>query len=62
MKDGHLLVNGHDPEKEFIAQTLNNTYWLKEKVHAVVNVEAWIIPILVFTNAFVEKIVSTSQN
>ena len=54
-KDGRLLLNGHVPEKDFIAQTLQNTYWLREKVKAVTGVEAWINPILVFTNAFVDR-------
>jgi hypothetical protein len=51
-----LLVNGHDPEKDFIAQVLNNTYWLKEKICNNIDVEVWIAPVLVFTNAFVERI------
>jgi len=55
VKNGHLLVNGHDPEKDFIAQVLNNTYWLKEKTCNTINVEVWIIAVLVFTNAFVER-------
>jgi hypothetical protein len=53
--EGHLLVNGHDPEKDFIAQCLNNTYWLRDKICEVTSVEAWIVPVLVFTNAFVER-------
>ncbi len=52
---GRLLVNGHDPEKDFIAQALNNTYWLRDKICAAINIEMWITPILVFTNAFVER-------
>ena len=52
---GHLLVNGKDPEKDFIAQTLNNTYWLKTKIQDVSGIETWVHPILVFTNAFVER-------
>jgi hypothetical protein len=55
VQNGRLLVNGHDPEKDFIAQTLNNTYWLRDKVHSVIHAEVWIVPILVFTNAFVER-------
>jgi hypothetical protein len=35
VKDGRLLVNGHDPEKDFIAQALHNTYWLREKTRPV---------------------------
>ena len=54
VREGCLLVNGHDPEKDFIAQTLSNTYWLRNTVHTIVNFEPWIAPVLVFTNAFVE--------
>lgn len=52
--NGQLLVNGHDPEKDFIAQTLNNTYWLREKIGSLINSQVWIVPVIVFTNAFVE--------
>jgi hypothetical protein len=55
VSNGHLLVNGHDPEKDFIAQTLNNTYWLRDKVCSVSGLEVWITPVIVFTNAFVER-------
>jgi hypothetical protein len=54
VKEGRLLVNGHDPEKDFIAQALHNTYWLKEKTRTALNLEPWITPVLVFTSAFVE--------
>lgn len=48
-----LLVNDKPPEKDFIAQVLKNTYWLREEIREALEVEAWITPILVFTNAFV---------
>jgi hypothetical protein len=48
-----LLINGDEPEKNFIAQTLKNTYWLKEKVSEALGLNIWITPVLVFTNAFV---------
>ncbi|MGD0174179.1 MAG: nuclease-related domain-containing protein [Anaerolineales bacterium] len=48
-----LLVNGKSPEKNFIGQTLKNTYWLKERVGDIIGLQPWITPILVFTNAFV---------
>jgi hypothetical protein len=51
--NGALLVNGHPPEKDFVAQTLRNTFWLKDQVGALAGVTAWITPIIVFTNAFV---------
>ncbi len=55
VSEGHLLVNGHDPEKDFIAQALNNTYWLKQKIGSTINIQVWISPIIIFTNAFVER-------
>jgi hypothetical protein len=48
-----LLINGVKQEKDFIAQTLKNTYWLKEKVSEVLGLDIWITPVLVFTNAFI---------
>jgi hypothetical protein len=53
--DGRLLVNGHEPEKDFIAQALKNTYWLRDRIRSAISVEVWITPVLVFTNAFVER-------
>lgn len=52
-RDGALLVNGHPPEKDFIAQTLRNTYWLRERVQQLTGATPWVTPIIVFTNAFV---------
>ncbi len=52
---GQLLVNGHEPEKDFIAQALKNTYWFRDTIKAVINAEPWVTPIVVFTNAFVER-------
>ena len=51
---GELLVNGHPPEKDFIRQTLRNSYWLKGRILDVTGIEPWINPVIVFTNAFVE--------
>jgi len=48
-----LLVNAKLPEKDFIAQCLRNTYWLRDEVEKVVGLKPWISPILVFTNAFI---------
>jgi hypothetical protein len=53
--NGRLLVNEHEPEKDFIVQVLKNTYWLRDRILSVINVEVWITPALVFTNAFVER-------
>ena len=55
VENGRLLVNGRDPEKDFVAQAMNNTYWLRDKIQATVNTQVWIVPILTFTNAFVER-------
>ena len=49
------VITRHDPEKDFIAQALNNTYWLRDKIRSLVDVEIWIVPVIVFTNAFVER-------
>ena len=49
-----LLLNGHTFEKDIIGQSLANSFWLKEKIEAELKVKAWITPVLVFTNAFVE--------
>jgi len=48
-----LLVNGKPPEKNFIGQTLKNTYWLKERIGDIIGLQPWITPVLVFANAFV---------
>jgi len=52
LPDG-LLVNGKPPEKDFIAQALKNTYWLRDEIEKVVGSKVWITPVVVFTNAFV---------
>ncbi len=51
--DEHLLVNGKSPEKDFIAQTTQNVYWLKDKLDLTYGLNVWITPIIVFTDAFV---------
>jgi len=48
-----LLVNGKLPEKDFIAQALQNSYWLRDEISQIVGLKPWITPIIVFTNAFV---------
>ncbi len=48
-----LLVNGKLPEKDFIAQALKNSYWLKEEISSLIGPTLWITPVLVFANAFV---------
>lgn len=53
IQNGTLLINGKLPEKDFIAQTLKNTYWLKNHLYTETGIQAWITPVIVFTNAFV---------
>ena len=55
VENGHLLVNGHNPEKNFIGQALKNTYWLRDRIQEVAGLTIWVTPIIVFTNAFVER-------
>jgi hypothetical protein len=49
-----LLVNGKDPEKDFIAQTLRNTYWVRDQLQEELGIKVWVQPVIVFTNAFVK--------
>jgi hypothetical protein len=51
-----LLVNGKIPEKDFIAQALKNSYWLRDQVNPIVGFQPWITPIIVFANAFVSGV------
>ncbi len=53
--NGRLLVNDREPEKDFIAQALRNTYWLRDRIRETTGLEIWITPIVAFTNAFVER-------
>ncbi len=53
--DGRVLVNGRVPEKDFIAQALRNTYWLRDILRQELASHVWIIPVLVFTNALVPR-------
>ncbi len=50
----HLLRDGRPFEKDIIHQALSNSYWVKEKVEAKLGLKAWVTPVLVFTNAFVQ--------
>ena len=49
-----LLINDKNPEKNFISQTLRNTYWLRDEINTVTGTTPWITPIIVFSNAFVK--------
>ncbi|MCL4251359.1 MAG: NERD domain-containing protein [Anaerolineae bacterium] len=53
--DGRILVNGHEPEKNFTGQTFTNMYWLRDQLHQMTGEKVWIQPLIVFTNAFVER-------
>lgn len=53
LENEELLLNGYPPEKDFIAQCLSNSYWLRDQIETVIGTKPWITPILVFTNAFV---------
>lgn len=48
-----LLVNGKQPEKNFIVQILQNVYWLRDEIDQKLGIKPWITPVIVFTNAFV---------
>jgi ssDNA-binding Zn-finger/Zn-ribbon topoisomerase 1 len=52
--DGEILVNGDLPEKDFAAQALQNSYWLREEIERWFHVNPWVTPLVVFTNAFVK--------
>jgi len=48
-----LSLNGYPPEKNFIAQILRNTYWLRDEIAPLIGDKPWITPLLVFSSAFV---------
>lgn len=54
--DETILMNNKPVEKDFISQSLRNTYWLREQIQQTIGIKTWITPILVFTNAFVPYI------
>jgi len=49
----NLLIDGRQPEKDFIRQTLSNCYWLKEWIKTNAGLDVWINCAIVFTNGFV---------
>ena len=55
--NGQLIVNGHVPEMNYIAQALRNAGWLKDQIRNALhlNVELQVTPIVLFTNAEVEE-------
>lgn len=50
-----LILNGHSPDKDFIAQVHQNTFWLRDEIEAVAGSQPWVTALLVFTNAFVPR-------
>jgi predicted RNA-binding Zn-ribbon protein involved in translation (DUF1610 family) len=52
--EGEILVNGNEPEKDFAAQALQNSHWLREEIRRWFQVTPWVTPLVVFTNAFVK--------
>lgn len=55
-QDGQLCRNGRPLEKNFIAQTHGNVFWLKKFLQARVGFEPpWIHAVIVFSNACVER-------
>lgn len=54
VKDNVLLVNGHKPEKDFIAQSLRNSFWLRDQIEPHAGKKPWVTAVLVFTNGFVQ--------
>lgn len=55
VEHGRLLINDRLPEKDFIAQTLRNAVWLRQRIQETTQLDVWIQPIIVFTNAFVKE-------
>ncbi|PKO00555.1 MAG: hypothetical protein CVU42_03160 [Chloroflexi bacterium HGW-Chloroflexi-4] len=56
VQDNTIYINEHLPEKDFISQTMKNTYWLRDRLKECIGFDVWVHPIIVFTNAFVSPI------
>jgi hypothetical protein len=52
-RNGRLLINECEPEKDFIRQTTRNATWLRDLAGAELGVVPWVNAGLVFTRAFV---------
>ncbi len=52
--ESEILVNGQAPEKDFVAQTLKNSYWLRDETERLLKLKPWITPVVVFTKALVK--------
>jgi hypothetical protein len=55
IEDGELLINGKEPEKDFIDQALSNSLWLRDEIEDILHVKPWVNAFVVFTNAFVKS-------
>jgi hypothetical protein len=51
-----VLINNHEPEKDFIAQSIRNSLFLQENIANVIGYKPWVTIFLVFTHAFVPLI------
>lgn len=47
-----ILINGKPTEKDFLKQTLDNTFWLKEYLSQTTGLDLFIVPIIVFPNIY----------
>ncbi len=54
VQENVLLVNGRAPEKDFIAQSLRNSFWLRDQIEPYAGKKPWVTAVLVFTNGFVQ--------
>jgi hypothetical protein len=54
LQDDELRVNGKPPEKNFIAQSLRNSFWLRDQIEPFAGKKPWVTAVLVFTNGFVQ--------
>jgi len=51
---GKIFINGKNPEKNFIGQTLRNAYLIRDDIKELTGKIVWVNAILCFTNAFVD--------
>lgn len=52
--ESEILLNGHAPEKDFVAQSLRNSYWVRDEAERIIGQKPWVTAVVVFTNAFVK--------
>jgi hypothetical protein len=51
--DAKLRLNGKLPDKDFVSNSLMNTYWVIEEIRTLTGIDPSIRPLIVFTNASV---------